>query len=53
MLNITFRTDVKDIPYGFTDRNTILHQEDKEYEVKDRDQSETHIPSIDVYYQFN
>lgn len=53
MLNIAFRTDIKDIPYGFTDRNTILHQEDKEYEVKDREQSETHIPSLDVYYQLN
>ena len=53
MLNIAFRTDTKDIPYGFTDRNTILHQEDKEYEVKDREQSETHIPSLDVYYQLN
>ena len=53
MLNIAFRTDVKDIPYGFTDRNTILHQEDKEYEVKDWEQSETHIPSLDVYYQLN
>ena len=53
MLNITFRTDIKDIPSGFTDRNTILHQEDKEYEVKDREQSETHIPSLDVYYQLN
>ena len=53
MLNIAFRSDVKDIPYGFTDRNTILHQEDKEYEVKDREQSETHIPSLDVYYQLN
>ena len=53
MLNITFRTDVKDIPSGFTDRNTILHQEDKEYEVKDREQSVTHIPSLDIYYQHN
>ena len=53
MVNIAFRTDVKDIPYGFTDRNTILHQENKEYEVKDREQSETHIPSLDVYYQLN
>lgn len=53
MLNIAFRTDVKDIPYGFTDRNTILHQEEKEYEVKDREQSETYIPSLDVYYQLN
>ena len=53
MLNIAFRSDVKDIPYGFTDRNTILHQEDKEYEVKDWEQSETHIPSLDVYYQLN
>ena len=53
MLNIAFRTDVKDIPSGFTDRNTILHQEEKEYEVKDREQSETHIPSLDVYYQLN
>ena len=53
MLNIAFRTDVKDIPYGFTDRNTILHQEDKEYEVKDREQSGTRIPSLDIYYQQN
>ncbi len=53
MLNIAFRTDIKDIPYGFTDRNTILHQENKEYEVKDREQSKTHIPSLDVYYQLN
>ena len=53
MLNIAFRTDIKDIPYGFTDRNTIPHQEDKKYEVKDREQSETHIPSLDVYYQLN
>ena len=53
MLNIAFRTDVKDIPSGFTDRNTILHQEDKEYEVKDREQSVTHIPSLDIYYQLN
>jgi len=53
MLNIAFRNDTKDIPYGFTDRNTILHQKDKEYEVKDREQSKTHIPSLDVYYQLN
>ena len=53
MLNIAFRNNRQDIPYGFTDRNTILHQEDKEYEVKDREQSETHIPSLDVYYQLN
>ena len=53
MLNIAFRTDVKDIPYGFTDRNTILYQEDKKYEVKDREQSEAHIPSLDIYYQLN
>ena len=53
MLNIAFRNNRQDIPYGFTDRNTILHQEDKEYEVKDREQSETHIPSLDAYYQLN
>ena len=53
MLNIAFRNNTQDIPHGFTDRNTILHQEDKEYEVKDREQSKTHIPSLDVYYQLN
>ena len=53
MLNIAFRNNTKDIPHGFTDRNSILHQADKEYEVKDREQSETHIPSLDVYYQLN
>ena len=53
MLNIAFRNNTQDIPHGFTDRNSILHQEDKEYEVKDREQSETHIPSLDIYYQLN
>ena len=53
MLNIAFRNNTQDIPHGFTDRNSILYQEDKIYEVKDREQSETHIPSVDIYYQHN
>lgn len=53
MLNIAFRNSVKDIPYSFTDRNSILYQEDKEYQVKDREQSKTNIPSLDIYYQLN
>ena len=53
MLNIAFRNNTQDIPHGFTDRNSILYQEDKIYEVKDREQSETHIPSLDIYYQHN
>ena len=53
MLNIAFRNNIQDIPHGFTDRNSILHQEDKEYEVKDRESVKTVIPSLDVYYQMN
>ena len=53
MLNIAFRNNTQNIPHGFTDRNSILHQEDMKYEVKDREQSETQIPSLDIYYQLN
>ena len=53
MLNIAFRNNKKDIPHSFTDRNTLLYQEDRVYEVKDREQSKTVIPSLDIYYQLN
>ena len=53
MLNIVFNNNTKDIPHSFTDRNSILHQGDMVYEVKDREQSVRHIPSLDVYYQLN
>lgn len=53
MLNIAFNNNTKDIPHSFTDRNSILHQGDIVYEVKDREQSVTHIPSLDIYYQLN
>ncbi len=53
MLNVALRSNIKDIPYSFTDRNSILYQEDRIYEVKDREQSKTCIPSLDIYYQLN
>ena len=53
MLNIAFRNNLKDIPYSFTDRNTLLYQEDWVYQVKDRESTKTVIPSIDIYYQLN
>ena len=53
MLNIALRNDTKDIPDSFTDRNTILRQGDKEFLVIDREQSVSHIPSLDIYYQLN
>ena len=53
MLNIAFRNHTEDIPHSFMDRNTLLYQEDKVYEVKDREQSKTVIPSLDIYYQLN
>ena len=53
MLNIAFRNHTEDIPHSFADRNTFLYQEDKVYEVKDREQSKTVIPSLDIYYQLN
>lgn len=53
MLNIALRHNLKDIPHSFTDRNSILHQEDKTYQVTDREQTLSNIPSIDIYYQLN
>ncbi|MBQ8770947.1 MAG: carboxypeptidase-like regulatory domain-containing protein, partial [Bacteroides sp.] len=53
MLNIAFRNNLKDIPYSFTDRNTLLYQEDRVYQVKDRESTKTIIPSLDIYYQLN
>ena len=53
MLNIAFRNHTEDIPHSFSNRNTLLYQEDKVYEVKDREQSKTVIPSLDIYYQLN
>ena len=53
MLNIAFRNSVKDIPCSFTDRNSILYQEDRVYQVEDREQTNTNIPSLDIYYQQN
>ena len=53
MLNIAFRNNLKEIPYSFTDRNTLLYQEDRVYEVKDRESTKTVIPSLDIYYQLN
>ena len=53
MLNIAIRNNIKDIPCSFTDRNSLLYQEDRVYEVKDRESTRTSIPSLDVYYQLN
>ena len=53
MLNIAIRNNIKDIPCSFTDRNSFLYQEDRVYEVKDRESTRTSIPSLDVYYQLN
>ena len=53
MLNIAFRNNMRDIPHSFTDRNSLLYQEEKVYEVKDREQSKSVIPSLDIYYQLN
>ena len=53
MLNIALRNNLQDIPYSFTDRNSLLYQEDRVYEVKDRESTRTSIPSLDIYYQLN
>ena len=53
MLNIAFRNNTQDIPHNFTDRNSLLYQEEKVYEVKDRESSKTSSPSLDIYYQLN
>ena len=53
MLNIALRNNLQDIPYSFTDRNSLLYQADRVYEVKDHESTRTSIPSLDIYYQLN
>ena len=53
MLNVALCNDTKNIPHSFTDRNSLLYQEEKVYEVKDHKHSKINIPSLDVYYQLN
>ena len=53
MLNIALRNNLQDIPCSFTDRNSLLYQADRVYEVKDRESTRTNIPSLDIYYQLN
>ena len=53
LLNIALRNNLQDIPCSFTDRNSLLYQEDRIYEVKDRESTRTSIPSLDIYYQLN
>ena len=51
MLNIAFRNAYSNTPNSFSDRNSVLYQEDVEYSVIDRQKTKSNIPSIDVYYQ--
>ena len=53
MLNIALRNNLQDIPCSFTDRNSLLYQADRVYEVMDRESTRTNIPSLDIYYQLN
>ncbi|MBR5541221.1 MAG: TonB-dependent receptor [Bacteroides sp.] len=53
MLNISLRNNLQDIPYSFTDRNSLLYQEDRVSEVKDHESTRTIIPSLDIYCQLN
>lgn len=51
LLNITFRNKHTDTPNPMSDRISNLYQEDKVYSISDRLNSNTNIPSLDIYYQ--
>lgn len=53
MLNIALRNQYNDTPHSFSDRNSVLYQEGKEYTIADRQKAESTIPSLDIYYQLN
>ena len=53
LLNIALRNNLNDIPHSFTDRNSLLRRDGKEYTLTDRERTRTFIPSLDIYYRLD
>lgn len=51
--NVALRNSYKDYPTSFSDRNSILYSDGKQYDIIDHSVSSSCIPSLDVYYQLN
>ncbi len=53
VFNIALRNNYDDKPNAVTDRNSTLYQGDKIYNISDKLQQCSYIPSLDIYYQLN
>ncbi len=53
VFNIALRNSYDDKPNAVTDRNSTLYQGDKIYNISDKLQQRSYIPSLDIYYQLN
>lgn len=53
VFNVALRNNYDDKPNAVTDRNSVLYQGDKTYNISDKLQQHSYIPSLDLYYQLN
>lgn len=53
MLSVNARNYYKDEPNSFADRNSILYQDDKQYNILDNTTTRLDVPSLDIYYQLS
>ena len=51
MLSVNARNYYKDEPNSFADRNSLLYQDDKKYNIFDNTTTRLNVPSLDIYYQ--
>lgn len=50
-LNIALRNSFNDSPNSMSDRNSILYQDNKVYNIHDNLKTRTNAPALDIYYQ--
>lgn len=53
MLSVNARNYFKDEPNSFTDRNSILYQDNQTYNIFDNTTTRLNVPSLDIYYQLS
>lgn len=51
MLNVAFRNIYNNTPNSFYDRNSVLYQDGTAYNITNKQEEDSYIPSLDVYYQ--
>ncbi len=53
MLSINARNYYKDEPNSFSDRNSVLYQENEAFKIFDNTTTHLVVPSLDLYYQLS